>query len=280
MIEFEKYMRFPQGKQKAFTLSYDDGVMADKTLVQYLAKYGALCTFNLNSGLFDTRGRHNSMNEEECYQTFVDTPHEIALHGHRHLFLTKVPTYQGIAEIVQNRQYLESKFGRVVDGMAYAFGAFNEEIKHYLALCDVKYSRTTHSTGTFELPVDFLQWNPTCHHVDKNLPALTKAFLEANPLEEYKHRESLLFYVWGHSYEFDDNNDWYVMENLLAQVCGRDDVWYATNGQIYRYVTAYNSLVWSVDDVCVYNPSAVDVWVERNKVLYCVPSGQTININK
>ncbi len=278
MIEFEKYMRFPQGKQKVFTLSYDDGVMADKKLVDYLRKYNVLCTFNLNSGLFHTRGKHNSMNEQECYATFVDTPHEIALHGHRHLFLTKVPNYQGVAEVVQNRQYLEKMFNRIVDGMTYAFGAFNDEIKKYLALCDVKYSRTTISTENFQLPTDFLQWNPTCHHTDKNLLSLAKTFINGNPSQEYKHRESLLFYVWGHSYEFDDNNDWSVLDSLLKQVSGRDDVWYATNGQIYRYITAYNSLVWSVDDVCVYNPSAIDVWVERNAITYCIPSGKTVLI--
>lgn len=280
MIQFEKFMRFPQGKQKAFTLSYDDGVVADKRLISYLDKHKALCTFNLNSGLFDSRGRHNSMMEQECFEAFAATPHEIALHGHRHLFLTKVPVHQGIAEIMLNRQYLESKYNRIVDGMAYAFGAFNEEIKHYLALCDVKYSRTTHSTGNFELPTDFLQWNPTCHHNDERLMTFVQQFVHSNPAEEYKHRESLLFYVWGHSYEFDDNDNWHVMDRLLEKVCGRDDVWYATNGQIYRYVTAYNSLVWSVDDVCVYNPSAVDLWVERNKIVYHIPSGHTVAIKK
>ncbi len=280
MIEYEKFIRFPQGRQKAFTLSYDDGVVADKTLIQYLNKYNARCTFNLNSGLFDTRGRHNSMTEDECYQTFSVAGQEIALHGHRHLFLTKVPTHQGIAEVVQNRQYLERKYNCVVDGMAYAFGAFNDEIKHYLALCGVKYSRTTLSSGTFELPTDFLQWNPTCHHNDQNLMLLAQQFLRANPQTEYKHRESLLFYVWGHSYEFDDNNNWDVLDNLLQTVSGRDDVWYATNGEIHQYITAYNALVWAVDDVCVYNPSSIDVWVERNKATYRIPSGKTVAISK
>ena len=110
--------------------------------------------------------------------------------------------------------------------------------------------------------------------------AFANQFLQADPQSEYKHRESLLFYVWGHSYEFDDNGNWNVLDNLLDTVCSQDDVWYATNGEIYRYVTAYNALVWAVEDVCVYNPSALDVWVERNKVTYCVPSGKTIAIKK
>ena len=44
----EKYMRFPQGRCKAVTFSYDDGVKADKKLVEILDKYGLKGTFNLN----------------------------------------------------------------------------------------------------------------------------------------------------------------------------------------------------------------------------------------
>ena len=42
---------FPGGKRKALTLSYDDGVEQDITLMGILDKYGIKCTFNLNSGL-------------------------------------------------------------------------------------------------------------------------------------------------------------------------------------------------------------------------------------
>ena len=45
-------MRFPEGKSKAITLSYDDGVFSDYKLVQILNRYGLKCTFNLNSGRF------------------------------------------------------------------------------------------------------------------------------------------------------------------------------------------------------------------------------------
>ena len=45
------FMRYPGGKPKAVTLSYDDGVIQDIRMAQVLDKYGLKCTFNLCSGL-------------------------------------------------------------------------------------------------------------------------------------------------------------------------------------------------------------------------------------
>jgi peptidoglycan/xylan/chitin deacetylase (PgdA/CDA1 family) len=42
------YMLFPDGKNKALTLSYDDGVQQDIRMIEILDKYGIKCTFNIN----------------------------------------------------------------------------------------------------------------------------------------------------------------------------------------------------------------------------------------
>lgn len=60
----EKYMRFPDGKCKAATFSYDDGVKADIKLIKIFDKYGVKGTFNLNSILFDCENWHDRMDEE------------------------------------------------------------------------------------------------------------------------------------------------------------------------------------------------------------------------
>ena len=39
------------GKKKAVTFSYDDGVMQDIRLIEIFNRYGLRATFNLNSGL-------------------------------------------------------------------------------------------------------------------------------------------------------------------------------------------------------------------------------------
>ena len=43
---------FPGGKSRAFTLSYDDGVVQDRRLAEIFRKRGLKCTFNIGSGLF------------------------------------------------------------------------------------------------------------------------------------------------------------------------------------------------------------------------------------
>ena len=47
---------FPEGRSKALTLSYDDGVEQDERLMQILDRHGLKCTFNLNSGLWAPEG--------------------------------------------------------------------------------------------------------------------------------------------------------------------------------------------------------------------------------
>ena len=44
----EYVMQFPGNRGKALTLSYDDGVVQDKKLIEMFDRYGAKCTFNLN----------------------------------------------------------------------------------------------------------------------------------------------------------------------------------------------------------------------------------------
>ena len=50
------FMRFPEGKVKALTLSYDDGVEQDVRLIEIMKKYGLKGTFNINSGLYASEG--------------------------------------------------------------------------------------------------------------------------------------------------------------------------------------------------------------------------------
>jgi len=71
----------------------------------------------------------------------------------------------------------------------------------------------------------------------------------------------MLFYVWGHSFEFHRENNWNVMEEFLDRISGLDDVWYATNIEIKDYITAYRSLKVTADQTAVLNCSAIPVWL-------------------
>lgn len=276
----EKYMRFPDGKCKAATFSYDDGVKADIKLIKIFDKYGVKGTFNLNSILFDCENWHDRMDEELTYKTFINCGHEIALHGARHIFLNKVPLPEAANEIVQNRLYLENKFKKIVRGMAYAYNGYNSEIINLLKSLGVTYARTTEESHSFEVPENWLTLKPTCHHADPKLGELTDRFLNQSPEDEFKHREPWIFYVWGHSYEFDDNGNWHIIENLCRRLSENKDIWFASNGEIYYYVQAYNRLVFSLDGERVYNPSCIPVFIELRGRVYEIPCGKEISFDK
>lgn len=278
----EKFMRFPEGRCKAITFSYDDGVKADLKLLEIFKKYGLKGTFNLNSNLFDCENWHDRLNEKETVEAFKNCGQEVAMHGARHIFLNKVPLPEAVLEITENRVWLENIFGRIVRGMAYAYNGYNDETVQMLKTLGVAYARTTESSHTFDIPCDWLRLKPTCHHGDKELSNLLDKFLNGSPESEFKNRESWLFYIWGHSYEFDDNNNWNIIENLAKRVSGKSEIWFATNGEIYDYIQAYNSLVFSMDGERVFNPSHTAVWIEiRGKVYKIDSGGQTVfdNIN-
>ena len=48
--------------------------------------------------------------------------------------------------------------------------------------------------------------------------------------------------------------------------------------EIYDYVTAYNSLIFSADSKTVYNPTLLKVWFDIGGKIYSVNSGETITI--
>ncbi len=271
----EKFMRFPEGRAKAVTFSYDDGIVADKKLIEVFNKYGLKATFNLNNPLYGA-GKHGTMDEGQAYKTYNGCGHEIALHGDKHVFLSRVSLPEAAAEIIENRQYLENTYGTIVRGMAYAYSSYTDEVVELLKMLGVTYARTTAPSHSFDLPEDWLRLKPTCHHNDEKLFPLLDEFLAAAPDAEFKKRGCLLFYVWGHSYEFDDNNNWNVIEEFARRVSGRQDIWYATNGEIREYVRAYENLVFSVDGERVYNPSHIPVWIDIRGRTYKVDGGQTV----
>ncbi len=267
------YMRFPDGKRKCLTLSYDDGVIQDKRLIDILKPYGIKATFNINSGLFAEQDAADQgrMSLSQAKETYIGSGHEVAIHGVTHPFLTDIPLLRITEEVWNDRENLEAQFGGVIRGMAYPYGLFNDTVVDVLKAAGIAYSRTTLSTRDFRLPTDWLRLTATCHHNDSALPALTEKFLADSP-----SGNPWLFYLWGHSYEFDGHDNWQVIEEFAAKVGNREEIWYATNIEVYDYITAYRNLQFSVDGAHVYNPSALDVWFEQDKTLRCVHAGERL----
>ena len=80
----------------------------------------------------------------------------------------------------------------------------------------------------------------------------------------------------GDGYVVEDDGYWEVREWFAEFIGGRDDIWYATNIEIYDYVKAYKSLQTNYEKTMVYNPSAMDVWFREKTENYCVKAGETI----
>jgi hypothetical protein len=87
--------------------------------------------------------------------------------------------------------------------------------------------------------------------------------------------EPKLFYVWGHSYEFNDNGNWEIIENFAEKIGNKKDVWYATNIEVYEYIEAYRHILYSNDGKTVYNPSGKDIYVSVNGKSVILLAGKT-----
>ena len=281
-----QYLRFPGGLPKAVTFSYDDGCPQDIRFAQTLTKYGLKCTFNLNSD--ELRGA-KALTREQIVETFLNCGHEIAVHGYLHRAEGCVRPIEGIRDVLDCRIELENKYGMIIRGMAYPDcgitrfhnGTDYQKIKNYLTDLGIVYSRTLGGDNDrFELPTDWHAWMPSMHHNNPHAMEYIDKFLaiKHTPTSYHAGRQPRLLYIWGHSYEFDRNNNWELLDALGQKLEGHDDVWYATNIEIYDYVTAYNSLVYSADGSMIYNPTLRTVWFDRDGVGYCIKSGETIKI--
>ena len=258
-------MRFPKGKAKALTLSYDDGVEQDIRLMDIMDKNGLKGTFNLNSGLFAPEGTtypegafHRRLTARQATETYAASGHEVAVHGLTHPFLERLPENLAMWELLKDRENLENQFHTIIRGMAYPFGTYSDATVDCLKKAGLAYGRTVISSHSFDLPGDWLRLEATCHHNDPELMGLAKKFVEETPLWG-----SWMFYLWGHSYEFEVNANWNVIEEFAAFTGGHDDIWYASNIQIYDYVQAWQRLEFSVDGRQVHNPTATELYFQE-----------------
>lgn len=274
------FLRFPDGRARALTLSYDDGVEQDVRLVEVMNKYGLKGTFNLNSGEYAAEGTvypkgqiHRRMTQNQIIETFCNSGQEVAVHALTHPFLEQLPVHLVVNEIMKDRENLESQFGTIVRGMAYPFGTYSDKVVEALELCGIAYSRTVISTNDFRIPKDWLRLTATCHHNSPELKNLAKKFVEDRPTTS-----PYLFYLWGHSYEFEADDNWNVIEEFGEYIGNREDIWYATNIEVYDYIEAYNRLVFSADGKRVKNPSSIKVWFEHSGKIIKINAGEMIEL--
>ena len=228
------------GKLKALTFSYDDGVRQDARLVEIFNKYGLKCTFNINSQLLGTENglvrdgveiRHDKLTPEEA--KIVYAGHEVAAHTLTHPSLRKIEDDgEIIRQVEEDRLNLSRLFGYEVVGFAYPGGGknFDERVKNLIKNnTGVKYCRSTSPTHSFELQDDLYAFEPTAyHHIEMDkLFELGEEFLSLKP------DSPKCFYIFGHAYEFDIRDEWGRFEEFCKMMSGREDIFYGTNKEIF-----------------------------------------------
>ena len=275
------YVLFPEGKRKAFTLSYDDGYTCDVRLVEMMRKYGVKGTFNINSGRWAETSEMEKkpwgqLTKSECLELYGDDM-EVAIHGVSHPYWNNRPTAQAMLDILEDRRQLEQAYHRIIRGAAYPYGITSDDVVEILRLADIQYCRLGSSTGKLLMKrtIDWLRFEGTCRHRDPRLMEYAEKFLKPNTSGIRS-----LFYVFGHSYEFVEDNNWELMETLLQTVSGKEDVWYATNIEIVEYCKAGDRLIFNLDDTVCRNPTDIDIWLQvgPDKTVVKVPAGKTITL--
>lgn len=222
---------------KAVTFSYDDGVTQDIRLVEILNRYGLKATFNLNSellgkdGCLDILGKkisHYKLQPHEINEVYK--AHEIASHTLTHPDLTEMSAEEVIRQVERDRLNLSELSGVEVIGMAYPGKQpnYNSRIAQIIEdSTGVKYARTTICSNDFSPQRDLYEFHPSVFHRDwERLYNLAEKFIELEPKNEN------IFYIWGHSYEFDINDEWDDFEKFCKFISNRSDIFYGTNKEI------------------------------------------------
>lgn len=267
------FLRFPGGKDRAFTLSYDDGVEADLKLSEILIKHGLCCTFNLSSALFGYQTPnwpYKQLDEAAARELYLRPSFEIASHSLHHPYLTQIPLENGVYELAEDRRRLEAFTGDLVTGHALPYCSAREELIDAMPAIGLDYCRYGGATHGFQPPKDWYRWQPTCHHKDPELFQLTETFLNMAPRPMPQ-----IFYVWGHSYEFDRDHNWDLMETFAARIGGHDHVWYATNIEICHYLKAAQLVRSTADGSKLHNPTATTIWYSCAGEVWSLAPGET-----
>ena len=261
MIQFHVY---PGEKKRIVTFSFDDGSQNDVRLIELMDKYALKATFCLNGNHYMSKSEDERRYIADIYQN-----HEIACHTFSHGWPSRMPTASLVTEIMKDREVLESMAGYPVTGMSYPSGSYNKNVISVMDACGIDYSRTVNDTYGFELPENFLEWNPSCHF--RKAEAIVDKFLKELDSQWTKP----LLYIWGHSHELQTEEDWKYIENLFQKLSAcKEKIWFATNTMIVDYLSAQKMLKISTDEKMYYNPTAVDIWIEKNKQkIIKIPAG-------
>ena len=225
------------GKLKAVTFSFDDGVIQDERLIKLLDKYGMKATFNLNSSFFGLKEKLNRNGKEICFDKVnplrvkeIYANHEVASHTLTHPELVEADDDTVFWQVEQDRQVLSDMVGYKVVGLAYPNGGENNDDRVAKVIKErtgVKYARTIKSTYNFDLQTNLYRFNPTLCWAEDCLMEIVDKFIDL------KTEKPQLLYIWGHAFDMDSGViDMEEFERALKKLCQEKDIFFGTNSEV------------------------------------------------
>lgn len=268
---------YPDGKSKALVLSYDDGTIQDIELARLFDQNNLVGTFNLNSGYLGVTRGWPQTDGDTIFQKYVPKDslliiyknHEIAVHGALHKNFTAITNDEILEEVNTDLEVLTQLTSREIISMAYPFGNTNSSISKLIAKTGVINGRTVADTYKFDLPQNYMIWNPTCH--DSKALDYLDAYLDLD------RQELSLFYVWGHSWEFGDQIRWDNMVEFCEKIGKSNDIWSVGNGKLTQYLKAIKKV--KIDSDKITNPQEnASIWLRLSTGIEKLEAGKTIEI--
>ncbi len=226
------------GKNKAITFSFDDGVKQDIRVIEIMEKYGLKGTFNLNSANLGrifvrdekvTRYILPASMTKELYKN-----QEVAGHTMSHFNLIELDDDTVIRQVGLDARLLEELVGYPITAMAYPCGGVNNDARVKELIRNntgIQFARTITSTYSFDMQDDLLCFNPTVHYCEIN-----ELFSLAEKFINLKTDKPQVFYIWGHTYELDEDCSdltWEQFEDFCRLIANKDDIFYGTNSQVF-----------------------------------------------
>lgn len=266
---------YPNGKAKAFNVTYDDGVLQDIRFVELLNKYNLKGTFNLNSQLMEDEFEWVHENglvvkrlAKDKVRTLYDG-HEVASHTLTHPYMDNLSEEETVRELKTDKENLEKLFGKHIKGFAVPFDYYSELIEKCVRKCGFEYARISEESSSFTPQSDYYKWKASVFHLDSELDTFVNAFINTN-------EELALFQIVGHSYDLDIENMWGKIENIFKEISADNDILPMTTIEIIDYLKAMNQV--EITDKSIKNNSDISLWFSIAGATLEVKPNDTIDL--
>ena len=265
--------RYPGGKSRAFSITYDDGVLQDIPFVSLLNRYGLKGTFNLNSGLMQEEfawhhptGALIRRLPPKIAATLYEG-HEVASHTVSHPYMEQLSDEELRYQLGRDKEALEQLFGREVLGFAVPFDHFSDRIADCARQCGFAYARTSQESYSYRPSRDYFHWSAGAYHVMPGFWDFVEHFF-------HTEEELALCQIVGHSYDLDTEQMWEPMESLFRRVAEDPNTVSMTHLELVRYLQAMDMALITEDRI--ENRSDQTLWFSRNGQPISLAPGESL----